>query len=60
MKVTTPRLRVSYGQCSECRVIAEYYYDPADTSTFDLAFTERCVKCDAAPSNINQVIVTKG
>jgi hypothetical protein len=60
MTTTAPRLRVSYAQCSECRVIAEYYYNMDDTSQFDLAFTERCVKCDAAPSNLGQVIVTKG
>jgi hypothetical protein len=55
MKDTSPRLRVSYGKCSPCNVIAEYYYDLND---IDQAFIESCINCKAAPSNLIKVIVT--
>jgi hypothetical protein len=60
MTKTAKRLRVAYGQCSECRVIAEYYYDLDDNSQWDLAFIENCIKCNATPKNLFQVTVTKG
>lgn len=58
-KVTTQRLRVSYAQCAQCRVIAEYYYD-LNGDSWDLAFIENCTKCNADPSQLFQVTVTKG
>ena len=60
IKTDNRRLRVSYAQCAKCRVIAEYYYDLNDNSQWDLGFIENCIKCDASPTNLFQVIVTKG
>jgi hypothetical protein len=48
-------LRVSYGKCNNCNVIAEYYYDRDDINE---AFIESCISCKAAPSNLIKVIVT--
>jgi hypothetical protein len=48
-------LRVSYGKCNNCNVIAEYYYDRDD---IEEAFIESCINCKAAPSNLIKVIVT--
>lgn len=55
MKDTATRLRVSYGKCSPCNVVAEYYYDLND---IDEAFIESCISCKAAPSNLIKVTVT--
>ena len=57
---TAKRLRVAYGQCAKCRVIAEYYYDLNNSESYELAFIENCIKCDASPTQLFQVTVTKG
>jgi hypothetical protein len=56
MTKTATRLLVHYGKCSLCGVIAEYYYDRND---IDEAFIDSCVSCEAKPSNLIKVIVTK-
>jgi hypothetical protein len=60
IKADNRRLRVAYAQCAICRVIAEYYYDLNNNESYDLAFIENCTKCDAHPSQLLQVTITKG
>ena len=60
IKQLKQRLRVSYAQCAKCRVIAEYYYDLNNSESYDLAFIENCTKCDASPTQLFQVTITKG
>jgi hypothetical protein len=60
IKPSNQRLRVAYAQCAKCRVIAEYYYDLNNNESYDLAFVENCTKCDAHPSQLFQVTITKG
>jgi hypothetical protein len=60
IKPSKQRLRVSYAQCAKCRVIAEYYFDLNNNESYELAFVENCIKCDASPTQLFQVTVTKG
>ena len=59
MNKIAPRLRVAYGQCSECNTIAEYYYD-LDAIVYEIEFIESSTLCKAAPSHLSPVTVTKG
>jgi hypothetical protein len=60
IKQSKQRLRVSYAQCAICRVIAEYYYDLDSNESYELAFVENCIKCDASPTQLFQVTITRG
>jgi hypothetical protein len=58
-EVTAQRLRVAYGQCSECNTVAEYYYD-LNATVYEIEFIESCTLCKAKPSHLSAVTVTKG
>ncbi len=58
-EITTQRLRVAYGQCSECNTVAEYYYD-LNATVYEIEFIESCTLCKAKPSHLSAVTVTKG
>lgn len=58
-ETTIPRLRVAYGQCSECNTVAEYYYD-LNTTVYEIDFIESCTLCKAKPCHLSAVTVIKG